>query len=85
MDLPLAVALQETASLPTEGHYAGEPSPICLIIIHTCEDDFLKHSLFGLMQLPCTITVNLALVLQSSGRIVQGLCASGSPGPEGKP
>lgn len=57
-DLPLALALQETASVPTEKHYAGEPSLICLPIIHTCEDDFLKHSLFGLRQLLWTTTVN---------------------------
>jgi len=57
-----ALALQETASLPSGRHHAREPSPICLpIIIHTCEDDFLKHSFFGLAQLPWTTAVNLAL------------------------
>lgn len=31
------------------------------IIIHRCEDDFVKHSLFGLTQLPETVTAYLAL------------------------
>lgn len=62
MDLPLALSLQETASLPAERHCAGEPSPICVpTIIHRCEDDFLKDSLFGLTQLPETATAYLAL------------------------
>lgn len=62
MDLLLALSLQETASLPAERHCAGEPSPICVpTIIHRCEDDFLKDSLFGLTQLPETATAYLAL------------------------
>lgn len=61
-DLPLAFSLQETASLPTERCCAGEPSPVCdPIIIHRCEDDLLKYSLFGLTELPETATAYLAL------------------------
>lgn len=78
-DLPLALSLQETPSLPAERRCAGEPSPICVpIIIHRCEDDFLKHSLFGLTQLPETATAFLALDFRAVDELCKGYAFLGA-------